>query len=138
MRSPNRKGRASPQATDTILGERVPRIDAYERVSGSAVYARDLILPDMLHAAVLRCPFPHALVKSLDTSKAEKLPGVRALLTNADREARIVLPYPWWVPLGPPMMLFDTHCRYAGEEVAVVAAESPDQAYDAVRAIEVE
>ena len=54
---------------------RLPRVDAYERVSGSAVYPLDFALPDMLHAAILRCPHAHARVKSVDTSAAEKMPG---------------------------------------------------------------
>jgi CO/xanthine dehydrogenase Mo-binding subunit len=121
-----------------IIGTSVPRADAFERVTGSAAYTGDSILPEMLHAATLRCPHAHAFVTRLDTSAALQLPGVRALLSSADPEARIRLPYPWWVPEGPSMLLFDPHCRYAGEEVAVVAAESEEQAWEAVHAIRVD
>jgi xanthine dehydrogenase YagR molybdenum-binding subunit len=120
-----------------IVGKPLPRVDAYERVSGSAIYSGDVMLPGMLHAAILRCPYAHALVKRIDSSVAEKLPGVRAMLSSFDPEAKIPLPYPWWVPKGPPMLLFDPHCRYAGEEVAGVAAESQAQAWNALRAIKV-
>jgi xanthine dehydrogenase YagR molybdenum-binding subunit len=116
----------------------VPRVDAYERVSGSAVFTIDLSFPDMLHAAVLRCPHAHALVKNLDARAALAMPGVHAILTNADPEAQLPITLPWWLPDGPPMRLFDPHCRYAGDEVAAVAAETPEQAWEAVRAIQVQ
>jgi len=66
------------------------------------------------------------------------MPGVHAVLTSDDPEARITIPYGWWLGEGPPMYVFDRHCRYAGEEVAAVAAETPNQAWDAIRSIKVE
>ena len=61
-----------PWPADTaVVGKPVVRVDAYDRVSGSAIYPSDVILPDMLHAAVLWCPHAHAMVKSVDTSAAE-------------------------------------------------------------------
>jgi xanthine dehydrogenase YagR molybdenum-binding subunit len=117
-------------------------VDGYERVSGTAEYPSDVVLPDMLHAAILRCPHAHAQVKSVETSKAREMAGVRAILTDADPEARIA----WYAAPGAPnrpgtpaaSRLFDPHCRFEGEEVAVVAAETPQQAWDAVRAIQVQ
>jgi xanthine dehydrogenase YagR molybdenum-binding subunit len=127
-----------------IIGKPIPPVDGYERVSGTAVYSLDVILPNMLYGAILRCPHGHATVKKVDVGKARKMPGVRAVLTDADPEARIG----WYAPMRPPgppvagrpqvSRLFDPHCRYEGEEVAAVAAESPQQAWDAVRAIQVE
>ena len=58
-----------------LVGKPVPRVDAYERVSGAAEYTYDVVLPDMLHAAILRCPHAHALVKSVDTSAASAAPA---------------------------------------------------------------
>ena len=128
-----------PWGETNVVGKPLPRVDAYERVSGSAIYTIDVSLPDMLHVAILRCPHAHALVKRVDTQAAKAMPGVHAVLSNADPEGRIVLPYPWWIgDGGPPMRLFDTHCRYAGEEVAAVAAETPHQAWEALRTIQVE
>jgi CO/xanthine dehydrogenase Mo-binding subunit len=119
----------------TVVGKALPRIDAYERVSGAAVYAADVVLPEMLHAATVRCPHPHARVKRVDTSKAETMPGVRAVLTGESPGARL----PWYFGAkGPTSLLFDPHCRYAGEEVAAVAAETPQQAWEAARAVVVE
>jgi xanthine dehydrogenase YagR molybdenum-binding subunit len=128
-----------PWGETTIVGKPIPRIDGYERVSGKAVFPADVILPNMLYAAILRCPHPNATVKKIDVGKARKMPGVCAVLTDADPEARAVA---WYAaPANAPRMmsrLFDPHCRYEGEEVAAVAAETQQQAWDAVRAIQVE
>lgn len=122
----------------SLIGKPLPRVDAFERVSGSAIYTGDVTLPEMLHAAILRCPHAHAMVTNVDVQAAAKLPGVRAVLSSSDPEARTKVPYPWWVPDGPPMLLFDPHCRYAGEEVAALAAESREEASEALRAIKVD
>jgi xanthine dehydrogenase YagR molybdenum-binding subunit len=124
-----------PWKDTKVVGRAMPRIDAYERVSGSAVYPTDVVLPDMLYAAVLRCPHAHARVGRVDTSQAEKMPGVRAVITDATPEARIG----WYQGREKPLSrLFDPDCRYAGEEVAALAAETPYQAWDAARAIKVD
>ncbi|HEX7486866.1 MAG TPA: xanthine dehydrogenase family protein molybdopterin-binding subunit [Vicinamibacterales bacterium] len=133
--TPEPADQPAPWTTTTVVGRRLPRIDAYERVSGAATYTADVLLPGMLYAAVLRCPHAHATVKTVDTSKAEKMPGVAAILTDKSPGADI----PWFnTRTGPLSRLFDPHCRYEGEEVAAVAAETPYQAWDAVRAIAVE
>ncbi len=134
-----RTGAGLPPWTETtVVGQPLARVDAYERVSGAALYTTDISLPEMLHLAILRCPHAHAFVRKVEVARARTLPGVCAVLTNADPEASVILPYASWVEGGPPMRLFDPHCRYAGEEVTAVAAESPHAAWDAVRAIEVE
>ncbi len=124
-----------PWTETKVVGAARPRVDAYERVSGSAVYARDLLLPDMLHAAFTRCPHAHARVKKVDGRKAEAMPGVRAVLTGDSPGAK--LPF-YFSRKGPLSLLFDPHCRHEGEEVAAVAAETPQQAYEAAKAVEVE
>jgi xanthine dehydrogenase YagR molybdenum-binding subunit len=124
-----------PWGETKVVGKPVVRIDAYDRVSGSAIYPSDVTLPDMLHAAVLTCPHAHALVKSVDTTEAEKLPGVRAILKDGVAGTNV----PWFQGRsGFASRLFDTHCRYEGDEVAAVAADTIYQAWDAVRAIKVE
>jgi CO/xanthine dehydrogenase Mo-binding subunit len=65
----------------TTVGHPTPRIDAVERVTGQARYTRDVELPGMLFARVLRSPHPHARIKSIDLSRARALPGVKAILT---------------------------------------------------------
>jgi xanthine dehydrogenase YagR molybdenum-binding subunit len=124
-----------PWGETKVLGKRQPRVDAYERVSGTATYTVDVSFPDMLYAAVVRCPHAHARVKRVDTTRAEKMPGVYAVLTDATPGADI----PWYPDRkGPTSRLFDPHCRYAGEEVAAVAADTPYHAEEAARAITVE
>jgi len=122
-----------PWAETTVVGTRRPRIDAYERVSGAATYPSDLLLPGMLYGAILRCPHPRAKVLSIDTAAAGKLPGVRAVITGDSPEADI----PWRYRRGQASRLFATLCRFEGETVAAVAADTPQQAGDALSAIKV-
>jgi CO/xanthine dehydrogenase Mo-binding subunit len=117
-----------------VVGKALPRVDAYDRVSGTAVYPSDVILPDMLYAAVLRCPHASARVKKVDGSAAEGMPGVRALITGASKPADVK----WYYSRTFFTRLFDPTCRFEGEAVAAVAAETPQQAWDAVRAITVD
>lgn len=124
----------APWGETAVVGGRRPRVDAYERVSGTAVYPSDVLLPDMLYGAVLRCPHPHATVRSVDVSAAEALPGVSAVLTHESPEAAGVR---WSYAVDHNPALFDPHCRYEGEAVAAVAAETPHRAHDALRAIRV-
>ncbi|MBN1567216.1 MAG: xanthine dehydrogenase family protein molybdopterin-binding subunit [Acidobacteria bacterium] len=131
-------GKMQPWTETEIVGKPLPRVDAFERVSGKAEYTYDVILPDMVYAAILRCPHAHAMVKSIDTSAAERMPGVVAVLTDKSAGADIQ----WYGGGygGGPMQsrLFDPHCRYEGEEVAAVAAQTPYQAWDALKAIKIE
>ena len=90
--TPEPQAAPEPWQATTVVGKRTPRIDGYERVSGTAIYTSDVILPDMLYAAVLRCPHAHATVKKVDTSRAEKMPGVAAIITDTSPGADI----PWY------------------------------------------
>jgi xanthine dehydrogenase YagR molybdenum-binding subunit len=124
-----------PWADTKVVGKPVVRVDAYDRVSGSAVYPSDVVLPDMLHAAILWCPHAHAKITKIDTSAAEKMPGVRVLLKDGVVGTNI----PWFAGAGGfSSRLFDAHCRMEGDEVAAVAADTIYQAWDALRAIKVE
>jgi CO/xanthine dehydrogenase Mo-binding subunit len=127
-------GTPQPWGETRVVGKPLPRVDGYERVSGTAVYPSDVILPDMLHGAVLRCPHPSARVKSFDASQAERMPGVRAVITGATPAADLR----WYYSRTVFTKLFDPRCRFEGEAVAAVAAETPQQAWDAVRAIKVD
>ncbi len=133
--TPAPKAAMPPWGETKVVGKPLPRVDAYERVSGSAVFPLDFALPDMLHGAILRCPYPHAQVKSIDTSAAEKMPGVRAVITGKTPGADV----PWYRSRGKWFSkLFDDRVRHEGDEVAAVAAETRAQAYDALKAIRVE
>jgi xanthine dehydrogenase YagR molybdenum-binding subunit len=122
-----------PWEETEVIGKSTPRVDAYERVSGLAVYPSDTSLPDMLYGAILRCPHPQAKVKGVDISEAERMAGVRAVLTGKTPGANVDWPYLG----GLKTKLFDPLCRHEGEEVAAVAAETPYQAWDALKKIKV-
>ena len=68
----------------SVVGRNVTRVDALEKVTGKAKFCSDIQLPGMLYGKVLRSPYAHASIISMDTSKAEKLPGVRGLITGRD------------------------------------------------------
>ena len=123
-----------PWKKTRIVGKSVPRVDAYERVSGKAVYPSDVSLPRMLYGAILRSPYPKARVKKIDTEDAEKRAGVRAVISASTPEADLYWPY----ARDKKAKLFDPLCLYEGETIAAVAAETPYKAWDAVRAIKVE
>ena len=126
---------ATPWGETAVVGQRLPRVDAYERVSGTAVYPLDVILPDMLYAGILRCPHAHARVRRVDLEHARAMPGVRAVIAAGSPGVDI----PWYQARGAAFSrLFDEHCRHEGEEVAAVAAETPYQVADALRAIAVD
>ncbi len=126
---------ADPWSETRVVGKPLPRVDAYERVSGTAVFPFDVTLPDMLHGAILRSPHAHAMVTRVDTTAAEKMPGVRAVISAVTPGCDI----PWHGGRGGALSkLFDPHCRHEGEEIAAVAAETPYQARDAIRAIKVD
>jgi xanthine dehydrogenase YagR molybdenum-binding subunit len=122
-----------PWEKTDVIGQPWVRVDAYERVSGTAVYPSDVLLPGMLYGAILRCPHPHARVQRVDTSRAEKMPGVRAVMGPNSPEADL----PWFFR-DKETRLFGALCRFEGETVAAVAAETPFQAWDAARAIHVD
>jgi xanthine dehydrogenase YagR molybdenum-binding subunit len=101
----------------TLIGTRVTRVDAPVKVSGQAKYTYDVHRPGMLYGKVLRCPYAHAKVVSIDTSAAEKMPGVKAV----------------HIVQGPGATI-----HWAGDEVVAVAAVDEPTAEDAIRVIKVE
>lgn len=127
-----------PWTTTRVVGKALPRVDAYERVRGSAVYPSDLVLPNMLYGVILRCPHPHARVKSVDVKKASGMGGVRAVISNFTADANPPWVHSSFSKIEVESKLFESHCRFEGEPVAAIAAETPYQAWDAARAIQVE
>ncbi len=118
---------------DSIIGVNVPQVTGRAKVSGSAMYAGDIKLAGMLHGKVLRSPYPHARIISIDTSKAKALKGVKAVITGEDTPTRL-----WGVSRKERRILAAGKVRYAGEEVVAVAAVSEDIARDAIDLIRVE
>lgn len=116
-----------------VVGKDVPRNDAVPKVTGAAQYVADLHLPGMLHAAVLRSPHPNARILSIDVSAAAAMPGVKAVVTGADTAKQK------WGAFRPDLYpLAIERVRYVGDEVAAVAAISPETARAAVDRIVVE
>jgi len=121
-----------------VIGKRLPRIDAKEKVRGQAHYSDDLKLAGMLCGMILRSPFAHAGILKIDASRALNVPGVKAVITGDDtikakygvisRSPKFVDEYPLAVD----------RVRFIGDEVAAVAATDPDAALEALDLIQVD
>ncbi len=127
------------------LGRRVVRVEDARLLGGEGRFVDDIELPGLLHAAFLRSPVAHGLVRSIDTSAAAAMPGVRAVLTYQDlRRFHVFDRIPQALPAGAlrfdvdPYCLVDKEACYVGEPIAVIVAESRAVAEDAVRAIELD
>lgn len=118
--------------SNEMVGASIPRIDAADKVTGRAVYGTDLKLPGMLYAKVLRSPLPHARILNVDTSRAERLSGVRAVAIGRDLRVRYGVVIQDQSPYA-----FDK-VRYIGDPVAGVAAVDPDTAEEASQLIRVD
>jgi 4-hydroxybenzoyl-CoA reductase alpha subunit len=119
----------------SVIGERVPRVDAREKVTGEAKYAADYSLPGMLWCKLLRSPHPHARILNIDVTKALKLPGVKAIVTGKDFGG---WSWGWMRATRDEVPLAVDKVRYMAEAVAGVAAVDEDTAEAATRLIEVE
>lgn len=117
-----------------LIGRSVPRLDGVSKASGEFRYAGDVRLKDPLIGKVCRIPVPHAIIKRIDSSQAIKLPGVRAVMTYRDIRGPNV--FGAIVPDQPA--LCQDRVRYAGDAVAVVAADSEEEAEQAMAHIDVE
>ena len=121
-----------------MIGERVPMVDAYERITGTIEYAQNLVLQGMLHARIVRSPHAHARIVSVDASKALAAPGVVAVLTGADLDADPGLE-PWFGPfIKDRAPLAIDKARYAGDPVGDRGRRDRDEARAAVDLVEVE
>lgn len=114
------------------IGKPYDRKEAQEKVTGQAVYVHDMELPGMLHAKCVHSPHAHAKIVSIDTSAAEALPGVKAVVTGKDAPYRVGL-----YMVDKNLIAVD-RVRYQGEIVAAVAAEDEATAELAVSLIKVE
>jgi len=116
----------------SYVGEEADRIDAFEKVTGTATYTADIRLQGMLYTKLLKSPHAHARIVKIDTSGAEKLPGVRAVLTGED------IPYQFGIYMTDKYMLARDKVRHVGEPVVAVAADTEEIAEQAVELIKVE
>jgi 4-hydroxybenzoyl-CoA reductase subunit alpha len=119
----------------SVVGQSLPKIDAWAKVAGETKYADDLILPRMAHAKLLRSPHPHALIKRIDTTRAKAVPGVYAVITGHDlpRVKFGILP----VSQDEEALCVEK-VRMVGDAVAAVAAVDEETAERAAELIEVE
>ena len=100
-----------------LLGTKVQRLDGPEKATGRAKYSFDINRPGMLHAKVLRCPYGHAKIKSIDTAAAEQTPGFKALYLIKKTDAELF---------------------YAGDEILAIAADTEEHLADALQAVKIE
>ena len=129
--SPERGKTRGTEEPATVVGVAAVRVDAEDKVTGKALYVDDLSLPGMLHAAFVFPGCAHGLLKGIDTSEALAVPGVHAILTARDvpGENQVGL-----IDRDQPL-LPDERIRYSGDAVALVVADSPRLAREAVRLV---
>lgn len=122
------------------IGQSVPRVDAKAKVKGEAVFASDMVMPGQAYMKMLMANRPHAIVKRVDTSKAESLPGVLAVLTSRDVPCNEFGYYTYDQPVlcGPGEKPYSDRVRFVGDRVAAVVAETEAIAANARDLIEVE
>ncbi len=117
----------------SLIGKRIPKMDAPEKAGGRTRYIHDINLPGQLYGKILRSTQVHAKIRSIDTRAAKALPGVHAVITAAD--------VPWQRPIGVAkdhLPLKTDRVRSPRDEIAAVAADSPEIAEAALKLIRVE
>lgn len=114
----------------SVVGKRQPKLDAPQKATGRSLFTDDVRLPGMLHGKIVRSPIPRGKIISIDTSPAEKLPGVVAVITHKDSGGLMVGP--------DQQLLCESMVNYIGDEVAAVAALDEDTAAAAAELIKVE
>jgi len=125
-----RDGRGAPLNT---IGRPMRKVDGLAKATGRARYTDDIRLPGMLHGKILRSPHPHACIVSIDTSRAEALEGVHAVVTGRDMPTTYgIIP---WTPDEYPLCV--DKVRYVGDGVAAVATIDEDTAIAALDLIDV-
>ncbi len=122
------------------IGQSVPRVDAISKVKGEAVFASDMVMPGQAYMKMLMSHRPHAIVKRVDTSKAEAFPGVLTVLTSQDVPCNEFGYYSYDQPVlcGPSRKPYADRVRFVGDRVAAVVAETEAIAAAARDLIEVE
>src|SRR6204780_1586434 len=131
------------RTVNAFVGQPIERLEDFRFVRGRGQYVDDLARDDMLHAVILRSGIAHGRIRTIDVSRAQKIPGVRAIITAADLGDIIPLvpmrlqPIPEFEAFGHPVMARDK-VRYVGEALAMVLADSAGLAEGALSAIEVD
>lgn len=121
-----------------VIGKRIPRVDASEKARGEARFVDDITIPGMLYGATLKSPYAHARILSIDTNKAEKLPGVKAVITGKDMIDSKRCIFSEIVPVWEDKLPLEIEkVRFIGDEVAAVAAVDLKTAERALELIDV-
>jgi CO/xanthine dehydrogenase Mo-binding subunit len=114
------------------VGKYTPRKEAKEIVTGKAIFLDDFSVPHMLYGKIKRSPYPHARIVSIDTEDALKLEGVRAVITHKN------MPQAWGLGLPVHRLLMEEKVYHVGDVVALIAADTPEIACEAIDLIKVE
>jgi putative selenate reductase molybdopterin-binding subunit len=130
----------TPQTQTEVVGHSEPKVDAVKLAKGKPVFTDDQTMPGLLHAALLTSPHAHARIRGIDAARARALPGVHAVLTYQNVPRVIYAsggqsypnPKPW------DQVSLDNKVRYVGDRVAIVAAETPEIAREALKLIDVD
>ncbi len=122
-------------ASYKVIGKRIPRTDGKAIVTGAAKYSEDFCFPNMLYGKILRSPYAHAKILHIDTTKAEKLIGVKGIVTGRDSSDQKLGAHPALMDRDP---LAKDKVRFIGDEIAAVAAIDKDVAEEALSLIKVE
>ena len=128
--------------TSSMIGSSIKRREDPRLITGNATYVDDVRPPGVLHLAIVRSPHAHATIGKIDVTEAANMPGIVAAFTGADIQEQLgSLPAGWVLPdmkaPNHPPIAFE-RVRYVGDAVAVVVAETPQAAADAVSSVEVE
>jgi len=115
-----------------FVGKNVPRVDAEVKVTGDAIFSADVTFPNMLLGRLVRSPLPHAKILNIDTSRAERLTGVKAVITGEET------PFVFGVSHMDQTPLQTEKVRYVGDPVAAVAAVDPDALLEAMELIKMD
>jgi putative selenate reductase molybdopterin-binding subunit len=125
--------------SNIIIGKNHWKVDGVALVTGEAQYVDDIELREMLHIKILSSPYAHARIKNIDTRAAEKLPGVKSVLSykNVSRIMHTTAGQGYPEPSPYDAVMFDTKVRFVGDRVAAVAAETLPIAREAIQLIKV-
>ncbi len=119
----------------SVFGKSLPRIDTWVKATGEVKYLDDIKMSGMLFGKILRSPHAHARIVNIDKAGAEKLYGVRAVITAVDTPG---IKFSFFKALADKLPLCKDNVRYVGDEVAAVAADNLETAEEAVQLIKVE
>jgi aerobic carbon-monoxide dehydrogenase large subunit len=133
---------ATTEAPEKIVGKPIKRREDPRLITGAGSFLDDVKLPGMTYAAVVRSPYGHAKITSIDSSRASKMPGVLGVFTGEDLEELNPLPCAWQAGgvtnnVNTPRALAVSEAHYVGDPVAVVVAETQSMAVDAADAIDI-